>query len=707
MLFIKGDSFGKNIEFSHIIKIFSSKSVKEQYLFLSLHHNTIKPKYKLIMNRHYLFLAALSLGVSVNANAQETDVMVVQANKIGAEIQPTMYGHFLEDINFAADGGLYAELVKNRSFEFPQNLMGWRTFGNVALKDDGPFERNPHYVRLSPAGHGAKCTGIENEGFFGIGVKAGEGYRFSVWARGENQKIRVELVNTASMGESQVMTSDVMEINSREWRKYEMVVTPKETFAKAHLRIYLVSDGSVDLEHVSLFPVDTWKGRKNGLRKDLAQALADTKPGVFRFPGGCIVEGTDLATRYNWKNSVGPVENRPLNENRWNYTFQHRLYPDYFQSYGMGFFELFQLAEDMGAEPLPVVNCGLACQYQNNSEDAHVKVADLGSYVQDALDLIEFANGDTTTEWGRLRAEMGHAAPFNLKFIAVGNEQWGEEYPARLKVFVEAIRKAYPDIKIIGSSGPNSEGKDFEYLWPEMRKLKVDLVDEHFYRPEDWFLASGNRYDNYDRKGPKVFAGEYACHARGKKWNHFHASLLEAAFLTGVERNADVVHMATYAPLFAHVEGWQWRPDLIWYDNLRSVRSCSWHVQSLYGHNRGTNVVPLSMDKKAVSGQPGQNGLFASAVWDEPSKTYIVKVVNTSDKARKIRLEFKGLKKSAALADGKCLVFHSDNPDADNTLDNPSLIVPQEKALDVDGHVVETEVGPATFVVYKVPTAKR
>lgn len=659
------------------------------------------------MNRHYLFLAALSLGVSVNANAQETDVMVVQANKIGAEIQPTMYGHFLEDINFAADGGLYAELVKNRSFEFPQNLMGWRTFGNVALKDDGPFERNPHYVRLSPAGHGAKCTGIENEGFFGIGVKAGEGYRFSVWARGENQKIRVELVNTASMGESQVMTSDVMEINSREWRKYEMVVTPKETFAKAHLRIYLVSDGSVDLEHVSLFPVDTWKGRKNGLRKDLAQALADTKPGVFRFPGGCIVEGTDLATRYNWKNSVGPVENRPLNENRWNYTFQHRLYPDYFQSYGMGFFELFQLAEDMGAEPLPVVNCGLACQYQNNSEDAHVKVADLGSYVQDALDLIEFANGDTTTEWGRLRAEMGHAAPFNLKFIAVGNEQWGEEYPARLKVFVEAIRKAYPDIKIIGSSGPNSEGKDFEYLWPEMRKLKVDLVDEHFYRPEDWFLASGNRYDNYDRKGPKVFAGEYACHARGKKWNHFHASLLEAAFLTGVERNADVVHMATYAPLFAHVEGWQWRPDLIWYDNLRSVRSCSWHVQSLYGHNRGTNVVPLTMDKKAVSGQPGQNGLFASAVWDEPSKTYIVKVVNTSDKARKIRLEFKGLKKSAALADGKCLVFHSDNPDVDNTLDNPSLIVPQEKALDVDGHVVETEVGPATFVVYKVPTAKR
>ena len=480
------------------------------------------------------------------------------------------------------------------------------------------------------------------------------------------------------------MTSDELAISSADWKKYEMTITPKETFAKAHLRIFLASDGDVDLEHVSLFPVDTWKGRKNGLRKDLAQALADTKPGVFRFPGGCIVEGTDLATRYNWKNSVGPVENRPLNENRWHYSFQHRLFPDYFQSYGMGFYELFLLAEDMGAEPLPVVSCGLACQFQNQDEDAHVKVDDLGCYVQDALDLIEFANGDTATVWGGLRARMGHPSPFNL-------------------VFVDAIRKAYPDIKIIGSAGPNSEGKDFEYLWPEMRKLKVDLVDEHFYRPEDWFLASGSRYDNYDRKGPKVFAGEYACHGKGKKWNHFHASLLEAAFLTGVERNADVVYMATYAPLFAHVEGWQWRPDLIWFDNLRSVRTCSWYVQWLYGHNRGTNVVPLTMDKKAVSGQQGQHGLFASAVWDEVSKTYIVKVVNTSGEARKLRIDFDGLKKKARLGDAKCLVFHSDNLDADNTLDNPSLIVPQEKPIAVGGHSVETEVGAYTFAVYKLP----
>ena len=659
------------------------------------------------MNKHFAFLSALAVAAGLSVNAQNVSRLTVQTDKIGAEIQPTMYGHFFEDINFGADGGLYAELVKNRSFEFPQNLMGWDIFGNVTLRDDGPFERNPHYVRLAAPDHKHKRTGIENEGFFGIGIKADEPYRFSVWARGENQKIRVELIDNASMGETQVITSKDLTVNSKEWKKYEVILTPKATFAKAHLRIFLASSGTVDLEHVSLFPVNTWKNRENGLRKDLVQALLDTKPGIFRFPGGCIVEGTDIEDRYQWKNSVGPVENRPLNSNRWEYTFPHRFYPDYHQTYGMGFFELFQLAEDLGAEPLPVVNCGLACQYQNNTPDAHVKVEDLGSYIQDALDLIEFANGSTDTEWGKLRADMGHPEPFNLKFIGVGNEQWGPEYPERLKLFVEAIRKAYPDIKIIGSSGPNSEGKDFDYLWPEMRKLKVDLVDEHFYRPEDWFLKSGSRYDNYDRKGPKVFAGEYACHGKGKKWNHFHASLLEAAFLTGVERNADVVHMATYAPLLAHVEGWQWRPDLIWFDNLRSVRTCSWYVQSIYGHNRGTNVVPLTMDKKPVSGQEGQNGLFASAVWDEPTQTYIVKVVNTSDKVQKLNLEFAGLKKSFQLTDGKCTTLHCDNPEAENTLDEPNRIVPKETSVSIEGNALDTEIGPMTFAMYKFVKSKK
>ncbi len=655
------------------------------------------------MKRYTGLLAALALATGMTLQAQ-TNELVVQTKKQGAEIQPTMYGLFFEDINYAADGGLYAELVKNRSFEFPQHLMGWKAFGKVTVMDDGPFDKNPHYVRLSNAGHPHKQTGLDNEGFFGIGVKKGAEYRFSVWARipegGTAGKIRIELVDTKSMGEQQAFATQNLTIDSKEWKKYQVILKPEVTDPKAVLRIFLASPQTVDLEHVSLFPVDTWKGHENGLRKDLAQALADIKPGVFRFPGGCIVEGTDLATRYNWKNSVGPVENRPLNENRWQYTFPHRFFPDYYQSYGLGFYEFFQLSEEIGAEPLPVLSCGLACQFQNSDADAHVAVCDLDSYIQDALDLIEFANGSTDTKWGKLRADMGHPAPFNLKLIGIGNEQWGKEYPEHLEPFVSAIRKAYPEIKIVGSSGPDSEGEQFNYLWPEMKRLKADLVDEHFYRPETWFLSQGARYDNYDRKGPKVFAGEYACHGRGKKWNHFHASLLEAAFMTGLERNADIVHMATYAPLFAHVEGWQWRPDMIWFDNMNSVRTVSYYVQQLYGMYKGTHVLPLTMDKKPVTGAEGQNGLFASAVLDKGTNEIIVKVANTSDKPQPLSLKFDGMKKKETFSAARCIKLSSVDMDKDNTLENPAAITPQETSLVIDGQALNVEIEPNTFAVY-------
>ncbi|MDD3210436.1 alpha-L-arabinofuranosidase C-terminal domain-containing protein [Bacteroides graminisolvens] len=662
------------------------------------------------MSKHRTFLAALALSAGLGMNAQ-TNELVIQTKKLGAEIQPTMYGLFFEDINYGGDGGLYAELVKNRSFEFPQNLMGWKTFGHVTLKDDGPFERNPHYVRLAYPGHDHKRTGLENEGFFGIGVKAGEEYRFSVWARlpegASSEKIRIEMVKPNTNAERHAFASEELTIDSKEWKKYQVILKPTQTEDKSILRIFLASKGTIDLEHVSLFPVDTWKGHENGLRKDLAQALYDIKPGVFRFPGGCIVEGTDLNTRYDWKKTVGPVENRPLNENRWHYTFQHRFFPDYYQSYGMGFYEFFLLSEEIGSEPLPVLSCGLACQFQNSDPHAHVAVCDLDSYIQDALDLIEFANGAVTTKWGKVRADMGHPAPFNLKFIGIGNEQWGSEYPERLEPFMKAIRKAHPEIKIIGSSGPDSEGKQFEYLWPEMKRLKADLVDEHFYRPESWFLSQGARYDNYDRKGPKVFAGEYACHGKGKKWNHFNASLLEAAFMTGLERNADIVHMATYAPLFAHVEGWQWRPDMIWFDNLKSVRSVSYYVQQLYAHNKGTNVVPLTMNNKPVTGAEGQKGLFASAVWDKDSQSYIVKVVNTSDEAQPLSLTFAGMKKKEVLSKGVCIKLQSTDPDKDNTLDNPQAIVPVQTEVSAMGNAFDTQIEPKTFAVYKfVKTTK-
>ncbi len=655
----------------------------------------------MIRNRILLTASAFLFGLAASAQTHRMDI---DLKKVGAPVQPTMYGIFFEDINFAADGGLYAELVKNRSFEFPQDpLQGWKAFGKVEVREDGPFERCPHYVRLADPGHAHKWTGLDNEGFFGIGVKGGETYRFTVWARvpdGGSSELRIELVNTASMGEDQFFCQAPLTVSGKDWKQYEVVLTPNTTFAKSVLRIFLVGNrATTDLEHISLFPTDTWMGHRNGMRKDLAQALADLKPGVFRFPGGCIVEGADLATRYNWKNTVGPVENRPINENRWEYTFPHRFFPDYYQSYGLGFFEFFQLSEEIGSEPLPILSCGLACQFQNDDPSAHCPVDELRPFIQDALDLIEFANGPVTSTWGKVRADMGHPEPFNLKFIGIGNEQWDALYPEHLEPFVKAIRAAYPDIRIVGSSGPNSEGDQFDYLWPEMKRLGADLVDEHFYRPEAWFLSQGSRYDNYDRKGPKVFAGEYACHGVGRKYNHFHASLLEAAFMTGLERNADIVHMATYAPLFAHVEGWQWRPDLIWYDNLRSMRTVSWHVQQLYGQYKGENVLTLTMNGSAVTGAEGQNGLFASAVKDG-DKVY-VKVANTSEKEQAVNLNFTGLKKKdPGLKAVKRIVLKSDDLYVDNTLDEPCAIVPAEAPFSGEGKAIDATVPALSFTIF-------
>ena len=643
---------------------------------------------------------AMMAAMTIQAQTHE---MTVQMKKVGAPIQNTMYGLFFEDINFAADGGLYAELVLNRSFEFPQQLYGWKTVGNVQVRNDGPFERNPHYVRMAYTGHKDKFTVMENSGTFGMGLKEGENYRFSVWARlvegNDPVKIRVELCDPYTNAERQAFATERVTIDSKEWKKYEVVIKSTKTIQKASMRVFLEGRQAVDLEHVSLFPTDTWKGRENGLRKDLAQALADLKPGIFRFPGGCIVEGTDLPTRYNWKNTVGPVENRPLNENRWQYTFPYRYLPDYYQSYGLGFFEFFQLCEDIGADALPVLSCGLACQFQNDDPSAHQPVDELDEYVQDALDLIEFANGSTDTKWGKLRAELGHAAPFNLKYIAIGNEQWGEIYPQHLEPFVKAIRKAYPEIKIVGSAGPNSEGEQFDYLWPEMKRLGADLVDEHFYRPADWFLSQGARYDNYDRKGPKVFAGEYACHIAGKKYNHFYPALLEAAFMTGLERNADIVHMATYAPLFAHVEGWQWRPDLIWFDNLSVVRTASYYVQQLYSTYKGTNVLSLTMNGQPVTGAAGQDGLLASSVINAKTNEVYVKVANTSSQSQYVSVKLEGLKKGQQFSSAKAVVLMSEDLEAENSIDHPNRIQPFEVPLQIVGNVVGGSLPANAFAV--------
>ncbi|WP_028909447.1 alpha-L-arabinofuranosidase C-terminal domain-containing protein [Prevotella sp. AGR2160] len=624
--------------------------------------------------------------------AQER-TLTVDAAKVGAPIQPTMYGIFFEDINFGADGGLYAEMVENRSFEFPQHLMGWQTFGKVSVNDYEPaFSRNPHYVTVYPSGHREKTSGLENRGFFGMGFKKNMKYDFSVYARlnnlnGKEAKIRVELVDE----HDSVLTQQVVTVTNNKWQRYTATLTAPKTVEKGLLRIFQAGTEALDMDHISLFPADNW----HGLRADLVKDLEDLHPGIFRFPGGCIVEGTDLATRYQWKNTIGAPENRPLNENRWNYTFPHREYPNYYQSYGLGFYEYFLLAEKIGAEPLPVLSCGLACQFQNDDKDAnaHVALKDLQPYVDDALDLIEFCNGSVNTKWGRIRANLGHPKPFNLHQIGIGNEQWGPLYPERLQEFVKQIRAKYPDIKICGTSGPSADGDKFDYGWQQMRKLGVDLVDEHYYMKPQWFLDNAGRYDNYSRKGPKVFAGEYAAHGDGER-NNWEAALSEACFMTGLERNADVVYQATYAPLFAHVDGWQWKPDLIWFDNLRSVRSANWYVQMLYGTNKGTNVLRLTENGKAVE---GQNGLYASACWDKPLKAVIVKIGNSSDQPQEIALQLKGRK----IAKGTMTVLTAD-PKAENSLDHPDTVVPKRQTVEPQNGVLKVTIPKKAFVVVRM-----
>lgn len=641
-------------------------------------------------------LSFLTAVLSLFGQSTEPDYLIkMDVDKIGSSIQSTMYGVFFEDINFGADGGLYAELIKNRSFEFEYPFMGWTPFGDVSIQSDKPcFERNPHYARLINRKQ-LTGTGLINDGFKGIGIKANEKYDLSFYARtlkNETLKLKIEMVSDKN---DIIETREVI-INGTKWKKYMLTLAPMETSYKSAIRITMVTAGVLDIEHISLFPQETFNNRSNGLRKDLAMALKDLKPGVFRFPGGCIVEGTDLSTRYQWKNTIGPVENRPININRWNYTFSHKKFPDYYQSYGLGFYEYFVLSEDIGAEPLPVLNCGLSCQYENNDPNQNCPVDKLEPYIEDALDLIEFANGPITSTWGKIRADMGHPASFNLKMIAIGNEQWGTLYTERLEPFVKAIDAKYPNIKIIGSSGPQAEGKDFDFLWPEMKRIGVDLVDEHYYRSPEWFLSNANRYDSYDRNGPKVFAGEYACHAPDKE-NSFLSALSEAAFMTGLERNADVVHLCTYAPLFAHKEAWQWRPDLIWFDNLSFVKTPNYYVQQLFGNNAGTHVLALTMNGKAVS---GQQNLYATAASDAKDNTLIIKIANTGIDQKKVSFILDGLKAGVHAV----ILTHLNSSDlnAKNSFETPDLITPKVVHSEINDNKMDIALPPLSFTILRI-----
>ena len=648
-----------------------------------------------------LFLACLLfVGLSVTEAQQKT--LVINTKTTISPIQSTMWGLFFEDINFAADGGIYAELVKNRSFEFYKPMMGWKKQGEEYTGQfqilTRPNDNNPRFLRLENVP--GKELGLENEGFRGMGVKAGENYNFSVMAKQEsgNSALKIELLDSSGT----VIGNAEANHFSGDWKKYEAQFACTKTDSKGKLRLTLSGKGVLDIDMVSLFPEHTWKGRKNGLRADLVQKLADLRPGFLRFPGGCIVEGHELETRYQWKKTVGDVNERKLIVNRWNTEFSYRNAPDYFQSYGLGFYEYFLLAEDIGASPLPILNCGMACEY-NSSELAPLDGLD--PYIQDILDLIEFANGETTTKWGKLRSDMGHPAPFNLKMVGVGNEQWGTQYIDRLKIFLKVLNEKHPEIAFVGGAGPSPDGKDFEYLWTQMRELKVSVVDEHYYRSPEWFLQNAGRYDSYDRKGPKVFAGEYAAHDKEGKdaesRNTWKSALAEAALMTGLERNADVVYMASYAPLFGNVNAWQWRPDLIWFDNLESTATPNYYVQKLFSTNAGTDLVSALVNGKPLE---GQDSLYASACIDSKTWELIVKMVNVAKKPAQLNFLLEGKQPSAK--EISLQVIANTNTGAYNQLGKPEEIAPVVRKQKISGKKIDFHLDASSLTVVRIPLRK-
>jgi alpha-L-arabinofuranosidase len=659
----------------------------------------------------YLYIIYLLTLFQLAIIAQNPATFTVQMDKPIAEVQPTMWGIFFEDINLGADGGVYAELVKNRSFEFLKPLMGWTIIPNLSPLTQFTTDNlliinrldkqtaNPRFMRVSLKNHQKGSLGLQNEGFRGMGIKKDLRYDFSVLYRQATANVKMHLELVSEKGNiigTGVFTPTQIGEN---WQKGEISFIATATDRKAKLNIWFEGSGVIDLDMVSLFPSDTWKGRKGGMRADMVQLLADLKPGFMRFPGGCIVEGADLAQRYQWKNTIAAVEERQLIINRWNQEIAKRPAPDYFQTFGLGFFEYFQLSEDIGAEPLPILNCGMACQF-NTAEV--VPMEQLDPYIQDALDLIQFANGDSTSKWGAIRAKMGHSKPFNLKMLGVGNENWGPQYIERLAAFQKAIKKQYPAIKLVCSSGV-FEGQQFEFLDKSVRAMKGDFIDEHYYQMPKWFLENATRYDKYDRTSvTKVFAGEYAAQSDRvvsvDNKNNWRTAIAEAAFMTGLERNAAVVQMASYAPLFAHVDGWQWTPNLIWVDNLRAFGTANYQVQKMYSTNKGTQVVPI-LSKNGLPAT-GQDSLYASATMDKIANELIIKVVNTFGKSQVINIQFDGSKKIESKA--QLQVLKNSDLEAENSLNNPLVVAPVEQAVELKGKTIPLTLAPYSFSILKI-----
>ncbi|MGC8782855.1 MAG: alpha-L-arabinofuranosidase C-terminal domain-containing protein [Armatimonadota bacterium] len=540
---------------------------------------------------------------SVLVQAQKS-VVEVDASAQGTPISPVLWGIFFEEINHAGDGGIYAELVRNRSFEDAPVPQAWTLVGgdrgksHIAVDSDYPLNaRNLRSLRWE-IGEGSPRVSLVNEGYWGIGIEKGERYRLSLYARCDN-RFRGELVVSLQAADGEVYAQHRVRNIGREWKRFVATLTSRATDARARLVITATSPGVLWLDMVSLMPVDTFKGRPNGLRKDLAQMLAELKPSFLRFPGGCFVEGDRMSNALRWRNTLGDIAERPARWCVWGYT----------TTQGLGLHEYLQMCEDLGAEPLLVVNCGMACQYRNGDV---VPMDTLDEWIEDALAAIEYAIGPPTSKWGALRARNGHPKPFPLRFVEVGNENWGSAYEERYARFYDAIKARFPHIQVIANS--------------PVRSRPMDILDEHYYSSPEWFISQANRYDRYDRKGPKIFVGEYAV-TQGCGTGNLRAAIAEAAFMTGIERNSDIVIMAAYAPLFVNVNARQWNPDLIGFDSSRVYGTPSYYVQKLFSVYRGTHVLPLKVDAPAIA-VTETRGAIGLGTWATQAEYRDVKVTH-------------------------------------------------------------------------------
>ena len=568
-------------------------------------------------------------------------------------ISDKLIGIFFEDINYGADGGLYAELIQNRDFEYSLNdRQEWNSTYAWTLKGEGTrmavetaeplHANNPHYVVLDTKTPGASLI---NSGFDGIVVRKGEKYDFSVFARtpGKSGKIRVSLQD----GKGNELVSEVVTVASRNWKKQTAVLIPQADADDAVLVLSPQKQGKYVLDMISLFPQHTFKGRKNGLRADLAQTLADLHPRFVRFPGGCVAHGNGIDNIYRWKNSIGPLETRKPMRNLWGYH----------QTMGLGYYEYFQFCEDIGAEPLPVLAAGVPCQNSacipgkllSGGQQGGIPMEEMDEYVQDILDLIAYANGDPKqNKWAKMRAEAGHPKPFNLKYIGIGNEDLiTDVFEERFTMIYKAIKAQHPEITVIGTVGPFYEGTDYEEGWELATRLNVPMVDEHYYNTPGWFINNQDYYDRYDRSKSKVYLGEYAAHLPGRP-NNIETALAEALYLTAVERNGDVVSMTSYAPLLAKEGHTQWNPDLIYFNNKEVKPTVGYYTQQLFGQNSGDTYIPTER-KIDNTRMDVQKRIASSVIRDSRTGDLIVKLVNLLPISVKTAVEFPGLANSSAV----------------------------------------------------------